>query len=76
MNASAGTRREGNNWEYGSSDDWVGGEMAFVRRCVGRGGGIAHLEGVAIVFVDEEIRTSQGDIVVEFCAVLVDMVPI
>lgn len=50
--------------------------MALVRRCVGRGGGIAHLEGVAIVFVDQEVRTCEGDVVVELCAVLVDMVPI
>lgn len=50
--------------------------MAFVRRCVCWGGGTAHLEGEAIVFVHQEVRAGEGDVVVELCAVLVDVVAV
>lgn len=50
--------------------------MAFVRRCVRWGGGIAHLEGEAIIFVDEEVRAGKGNVVVELGAVLIDMIAI
>lgn len=49
---------------------------AFVRRCGSRVGGMAHLEAEAVVFVDEEIHAGEGDVVVESCAVLVDVVAI
>ena len=39
-------------------------------------GGMAHLEGEAIVFVHEEVRAREGDVVVEICAVLIDVVAV
>lgn len=37
---------------------------------------MAHLEGVAIVFVHEEVRAREGDVVGEGCGVLVDVVAV
>lgn len=77
MDASACAGGEGHDGEEWGRDDGVGGEEAFVRRCVGgRGGGMAHLEGEAVVFVDEEVRPREGDVVVEFGDVLVDVVAV
>lgn len=42
----------------------------------GGGGGMAHLEGEAVVFVHEEVRAGEGDVVVELRAVLVDVVAV
>lgn len=42
----------------------------------GRGGRMAHLEGEAVVFVDEEVGAGEGDVVGEGCAVLVDVVAV
>lgn len=39
-------------------------------------GGMAHLEGEAVVFVHEEVRAGEGDVVVELRAVLVDVVAV
>lgn len=37
---------------------------------------MAHLEGEAVVFVHEEVRAGEGDVVVELRAVLVDVVAV
>lgn len=37
---------------------------------------MAHLEGEAVVFVDEEVGAGEGDVVGEGCAVLVDVVAV
>ena len=42
----------------------------------GGGGGVAHLEGEAVVFVDEEVGAGEGDVVGEGGAVLVDVVAV
>lgn len=79
MDAGACAGGEGDDGEEWGRDDGVGGEEAFVWRCVGGiggGGGMAHLEGEAVVFVDEQVRPREGDVVVEVCDVLVDMVAV
>lgn len=79
MDASAGAGGEGDDRKEWGRDDGVGGEEAFVGWGVGGGvgvGGMAHLEGEAVVFVDEEVRAGEGDVVVEVCDVLVDVVAV
>ncbi len=76
MDAGAGAGREGDGGEDGGCDDGVGGEEAFVWRCGGGVGGMAHLEGEAVVFVDEEVAAGEGDVVGELGAVLVDVVAV
>lgn len=76
VNAGASPGGEGHDGEDGGGDDGVGGEMAFVRSGGGRGGMIAHLEGDAIVFVHEEVRARESEIVIEFREILIDMIAI
>lgn len=80
MDASACAGGEGDDGEEWGRDDGVGGEEAFVWRCVGGigggGGRMAHLEGEAVVFVNEEVRTGECDVIGEFRDVLVDMVAV
>ncbi len=47
-----------------------------MRRYGGGIGGMAHLEGEAVVFVDEEVAAGEGDVVGELGAVLVDVVAV
>lgn len=82
VDAGAGAGGEGDGGEEGGRDDGVGGgggEEAFVGWGVGGWvgvGGVAHLEGEAVVFVDEEVGAGEGDVVVEVCEVLVDVVAV
>ena len=76
MDTSACAWGEGDDGIDWSRDDGIGDGEAFVRRCVGGVGGIAHLEGEAIVAVHEEVRPGESDVVVELCEILVDMVAV
>ena len=75
--AGAGAGGQGHGGEDWGCDDGVWGDVAFVGGCVaGGGGGVAHLEGEAVVFVDEEVGAGEGDVVGEGGAVLVDVVAV
>ena len=75
MDAGASPGAEGDDREDGGGEDGVGVEMTLVRSGGGRGG-IAHLEGDAIVLVHEKVRAREGEIVIEFREVLINMIAV
>ena len=76
MNAGASPGAEGDDGEDGGGDDGVGHKMTLMRSGGGRGEGIAHLEGDAIVLVHEEVRAREGEVVIEFGEILIDMIAV
>ena len=73
VDAGAGAGGEGVEGEEGRAEDGVGGQEACVGWCRG---GVAHLEGEAVVFVQQEVAPGEGDVVGEFGGVLVDVVAV
>ena len=71
VDAGVSPRGEGHDGK-----DGVGGEMALVRSGEGKRGGIPHLEGDAIVLFHEEVRAREGEIVIKFRGIVIDMVTV